>query len=228
MNTLAIVIACGKEEEISRGTDTAFLTLGDVPMLALSLKTMQSSPSIDGIIVAVGKMRTDLTMHLIKRYGCTKVCGVVVGGVNRHSTLKTVLSKMPEPASMIVVHEASRPFVTRAVLEETIKTGKRYGCAIAAHKLADAAKLAPKGMKVTKTLERNSIWAAQTPQTFKFDVFEKIIEGNAKNIKIIDDESEFVRKPSEVHMVEAGSTNIKIRTSADLAVATALLNANLT
>ena len=64
-------------------------------------------------------------------------------------------------------------------------------------------------------------------QVFKFDVFEKILDGNAKNIKLVDDESEFVRKPSEVHMVEAGPTNIKIRSSADLALATALLNANV-
>jgi len=227
MNTLAIVIACGKEEEISSGTDTAFLTLGNVPMLALTLKTMQATPSIDGIIVAVGKSRTDAAVHLIKRYGCTKVRGIVVGGVTRLSTLRTVLSKMPEPATVILVHEASRPFVEVDVIEEAIKAGKRYGCAIAAHRLPDAAKLAPKGMKATKTLERNSVWAAQTPQVFKADVLEKLIEGSAKDIKILDDESEFVRKPSEVHMVEAGPANIKIRNSADLAMATALLNAHI-
>jgi 2-C-methyl-D-erythritol 4-phosphate cytidylyltransferase len=227
MNTLAIVIACGKEEELSPGTETAFLPLGDVPMLALSLKTMQATPSIDGIILVVGKTRTDAAMHLIKRYGCTKVQGIVIGGVTRLSILRSVFSKMPEPASTIVVHEASRPFVTCDVLEETIKAGKRYGCAIAGHRLPDAAKLAPKGMKAVKTLERNCVWAAQTPQAFKFEVLEKLIAGTAKNIKILDDESEFVRKPAEVHMVEAGPANIKIRTSADLAMATALLSANI-
>lgn len=227
MNTLAVVIACGKEEEVSPGTETAFLTLGSVPMLALTLKTMQATPSIDGIIVAVGKARTDAAVHLIKRYGCTKVKGVVVGGVNRLSTLRTVIAKMPESAAVIVIHEASRPFVAIDILEETIKAGKRYGCAIAAHRLADAAKLAPKGMKATKTLERNSVWAAQTPQAFKFEVLNKLIAGSVKNLKILDDESEFVRKPSEVHMVEAGSANIKIRTTEDLAMATALLNAKI-
>lgn len=227
MNTLAIVIACGKEEEISSGTETAFLTLGNEPMLALTLKTMQATPSIDGIIVAVGKSRADAAVHLIKRYGCTKVRGIVIGGVTRLSTLRTVFSKMPEPAAVIVIHEASRPFVQIDVLEETIKAGKRYGCAIAAHRLPDAVKLAPKGMKATKTLERNCVWVAQTPQVFKADVLEKLIEGSAKDIKILDDESEFVRKPSEVHMVEAGPANIKIRSTADLAMATALLNANI-
>ena len=228
MNTIAIVIACGKEEELSPGTETAFLPLGDVPMLALTLKTMQATPSIDGIIVVVGKARTDAAVHLIKRYGCTKVQGIVIGGVTRLSILRSVFSKMPDAASMIVIHEASRPFVAIDVFEETIKAGKRYGCAIAAHRMPDAVKLAPKGMKAVKTLERNAVWAAQTPQAFKFEVLEKLIGGTAKNIKILDDESEFVRKPSEVHMVEAGPANIKIRTSADLAMATALLNAKLT
>jgi 2-C-methyl-D-erythritol 4-phosphate cytidylyltransferase len=227
MNSLAIIIACGKEEELSPGTETAFLPLGDMPVLAFTLKTMQAAPSIDGVILVVAKTRTDAAIHLIKRYGCSKVKGIVIGGATRLSILRSVFAKMPEPASMIVIHEASRPFVTNDVLEETIKAGKRYGCAIAAHRLSDAMKLAPKGMKAVKTLERNSVWAAQTPQAFKFEVLEKLIAGTAKNIKILDDESEFVRKPSEVHMVEAGPANVKIRSSADLAMATALLNAKI-
>ena len=136
MNTLAIVIACGKEEELSHGTETAFLPLGDMPMLAYTLKTMQATPSIEGVFLVVGKTRTDAAVHLIKRYGCTKVQGIVIGGATRLSILRSVFAKMPEPASMIVVHEASRPFVSSEVLEETIKAGKRYGCAIAAHRLS--------------------------------------------------------------------------------------------
>lgn len=228
MNTLAIIIACGKEEEIAPGTDTAFLTLGQAPMLALSLRTLQDTPSIDAVVVAVGKNRTDATLHLVKRYGCTKVKGIATGGVNRLSTLRTVFSKVQEEPSMVVIHEASRPFVSSSVFEETVKAGKRYGCAIAAHKLPDAVKKAPKGMKVTETIERHSVWAAQTPQAFKYDVLMKIINGKAKSSEVIDDESELVTKPGEVHMVESGEVNMKIRTADDLAIATALLNANLT
>ena len=89
------------------------------------------------------------------------------------------------------------------------------------------AKTAPKGMKVAQTNERNTVWAAETPQAFKDDVLQKIIGNKGKGIKIIDDESEFVGRPSEVHLVETGDGNIKIRTKRDLAVATAMLNANL-
>jgi 2-C-methyl-D-erythritol 4-phosphate cytidylyltransferase len=226
MNTLAIVIACGKEEEISTGVETAFLTLGNRPVLAHSLQTLQNSDKIDGIIVAISKERVESALQVVKRFGYTKVKGIVIGGTNRLSTLRTVLSKLPEPASTLVVHEASRPFVTASVLAESIKAAKRYGCSVAAHKVPDSVKLATKGLKPDKTLERNAVWAAQSPQSFRAEVFEKLIDPK-NNVKLIDDESAWVKKPAEVHMVEAGCKNIKIRTSDDFLLATAMFNANL-
>ncbi len=227
MNTLGIIVACGKDEEITTGTDAAFLNLGNTPMLAHTLRIFQGSDAIDGIIIAVGKERIDATMHIVRRFGVSKVCGIVVGGATRLSTLRTVFAKMPESASVMVIHEASRPFVSKSVLEETVKAAKRYGCAIAAHRIPDATKLAPKGMKVSKTIERNTVWVAQTPQAFKFEVLKKVVDTKVKGVKIVDDESEFVRKPAETHMVEAGENNLKIRSKHDLSVATALLNAKL-
>lgn len=227
MNVLAVLVACGKEEEVASGTDSAFLTLGSYPMLIHSLRTFQDAPSVEGVVVAVSKERLDATVQLVKRYGCTKVCGIVVGGVNRMGTLRTVFAKMPGSPSIVMLHEASRPFISKSVVEEVVKAAKRYGCAIAAHRIPDGVKVAPNGVKVAQTLERNTVWTALTPQAFKTDVLEKIIDPKHKAVKLQDDESEFVRKPAEVHMVEAGPRNIKIRSSADLAVASALLNSNL-
>ena len=227
MSTLAIVIACGKEEQIASGTDTAFLSLGSRPLLAHSLHTFQDSNSIDMIILAVAKDRVDSALQVVKRFGCTKVRGIVVGGSNRLSSLRTVYAKLPEPATTVIVHEASRPFVAESVIKEAVKAAKRYGCAIAAHKIQDSVKVATKGLKPDKTLERNSAWIAQTPQVFKMEVFEKIIDPRNKSIKLIDDESEWVKKPAEVHLVEAGYGNIKIRSVEDYAEATALFNAKL-
>lgn len=224
MNTLAVIIACGKEEEIASGTETAFLSLGSSPVLMHSLRVFQESAVVDGIIVVVSKERVDATFQIVKRFGCTKVCGIVVGGVNRLSSLRTVFSKLPEPAATVILHEVSRPFVSHAVVNETVKAAKRYGCAIAAHKLPDSIKLASKGLKPEKTLDRNCAWAAQTPQVFRSEVLEKIISLKNKNIKLVDDESQFVRKPGEVHLVEAGDKNIKIRSTADLSIATAIFN----
>jgi len=227
MNTVAIVVACGKEERIAPKMDTAFLSLGSRPILAHSLQTFQHLDCVDSIIVAVSKDRVDSTLQVIQRFGCTKVRGVVVGGTNRLSTLRTVYAKLPDPPSYIIIHEASRPFVSPESIQDCLKAAKRYGCAIAAHRVQDAVKVAAKGLKPEKTLERNTVWLAQTPQAFKVDVLEKILDPKNKGIKLVDDESEWVKKPAEVHMVEAGFRNIKIRTRDDFSEATALFHARV-
>ena len=98
MNTLAIIVSCGKEEQISSGTETAYLTLGNGPVLSHSLKTYQRSRMVDAIIVVVDKNHVESAAQIIKRFGCSKVCGMVVGGVTRLSSLRTVYAKLPEPA----------------------------------------------------------------------------------------------------------------------------------
>ena len=81
----------------------------------------------------------------------------------------------------------------------------------------------------TDELVRGSFFGDQETKGLKLplEVLEKIIDSKNKNVKLIDDESEFVKKPFEVHMVEAGNKNIKIRNSDDFALATALYSANL-
>ena len=221
MNIVAVLIACGREEQLAPGRETAFLPLGNRPVIAHALDVLQATDAVDSIVVAVAKDRVDSVVQMIRRFGYTKICGIVVGGSGRLSTLKTVISKLPEPADLIVVQEASRPFITRSVVEEVVKSARRNGCAIAAHRLPDAVKVAGKGApKAEKTLERNSAWAAQSPQAFQFEVLQKILE--QKNLKVIDDESEWVRKSTTVRLIEAGEENMKIRSRKDLERATAL------
>jgi 2-C-methyl-D-erythritol 4-phosphate cytidylyltransferase len=88
----------------------------------------------------------------------------------------------------------------------------------------DSVKLAEKGQKVTKTMDRNTIWLVQTPQVFKREVFEKILKSP---IKLKDDESALLEKTrQEIHLVTSPPGNMKIRNSDDLAVASAILSAS--
>ena len=106
------------------------------------------------------------------------------------------------------------------VITEVVKAGKRYGAAVAAVKSADPVKMAEKGQKLTKTLDRNTIWLAQSPQVFKRDVFEKVLKGSAK---LVDDESALLEKTRQtIHLVVSTSANMKIRTAEDLEAAGAL------
>jgi len=227
MNALAIVVACGKEEEVRPGTEAAFLSLGNRPVVSHSLDVFQRLDEIDGIVVVVGKDRTDSMLQLIRRFGYSKICGIVTGSPSRLLSLRTVCSKLPDLASVVLVHEASRPFLSGSVVAEVVKSAKRNGCAVAGHRLPDAVKLATKG-KVDSTLPRQAVWTAGTPQAFKREVFEKLLDPKGKgSAKLVDDESEIVRKPAVVRMVESGAFNLKIRSVDDLGLATTYFNAGL-
>jgi len=220
MSAWAIVLACGKEQEIAQGVDVAFLALGNRPVLAHSLQTLEQNPLIDGIVLAVKKERIDSTLQMIRQFGCRKVSALVAGGVQRQANLKKAYDQIPEDALTILVHESSRPFVSDTVITETIKAGKRYGAAVAAVKSADPVKLAEKGQRLSKTLDRTTIWLAQSPQVFKRDVFEKVLKGAGK---LVDDESALLEKTRQpIHLVVSTSANMKIRTAEDLEAAGAL------
>lgn len=224
MSAWAIVLACGKEQEITSGVDVGFLVLGDRPVLAHSLQTLQQCELIDGIILVIKKQRVDNALQAVRAYGLKKVQSIVAGTGSRISNLKKAYEQLPDSASAVLVHEVSRPFVELNVVTETVKAGKRYGAAVAAVRSTDAVKLAEKGQKVTKSLDRNTIWFVQTPQAFKRDVFEKMIKSGAK---LIDDESALLEKSrQEIHLVGSSEVNMKIRTARDLERASALVNRN--
>ncbi|HKL23110.1 MAG TPA: 2-C-methyl-D-erythritol 4-phosphate cytidylyltransferase [Tichowtungia sp.] len=224
MSAWAIVLACGKEQEITPGTDIGFLALGDRPVVVHSLQTLQACEQIEGIILVIKKQRVDNALQSVRAYGLNKIKNIVAGTGSRISNLKKAADQLPDSATAVLVHDASCPFVEQDVATETVKAGKRYGAAVAAVRSADAVKLAETGQKVTKSLDRNTIWIVQSPQAFKRDVFEKMIKSSGR---LVDDESALLEKTRQkIHLVVSSNTNMKIRTAQDLERAGAMVSLN--
>ena len=222
MSVWAIVLACGKDQEIGAGVDVAFLALGSRPVVARSIQTLEQNPLIEGIVLVVRKERVDSALHTVRSFGCRKISAIVAGGPARLTNLKNAIERVPDDATAVLIHEATRPFLNDDVITETIKAGKRYGAAVAAVKSADAVKLAESGQKITKSLDRNTVWLVQSPQVYKIDVFKKMLKGSGK---LLDDDSELLAKgKQEIHLVAGSAGNMKIRTPDDLQVASAILS----
>jgi len=220
MSAWAVVLACGKDHEIGPGIDVAFLTIGPRPILAYSLQTLQQNSLVDGIILVVKKERVDSALQVVRSYGYRKVKSLVAGTGLRVNNLKKAYEQLPDDATVILIHDAARPFVDDEVITETIKAGKRYGASVAAIRSPEAVKLAEKGQKVTRSLDRNTIWLVQSPQVFKREVFEKILKSP---VKMVDDESALLEKTrQDIHLVVSSANNMKIRTVSDIETAGAL------
>lgn len=226
MATWGVIIASGKDESVSEEVDTAFLSMGNQAVLGHSLLKFERCPLIDDFIVVVNKNRMERTLTMVKLLGCTKVRHIVAGGTRRPSSLQAGVKRLPDSASVVVIHEASRPAFDEEVLVDTIKASKRYGCAVSACRLSDSAKMTSgNGQKVVKSLDRRNVWMAQTPQSFKRDVLEEALEkAKTSNVQLVDDESLLVEASGKaVHLVPADKTNLKIRTADDLPLMTAIM-----
>lgn len=228
MAVWGIILAGGKSEELAPGIDVAFLPVGKRPVLAYSLLRFEHCSEIDQCLIVVAKQNLERTLTLVKRLGTSKVRHIVAAGRSRAETLRTALEKIDGRAFCVAIHEASRPAFSESVLAETVKTAKRYGAATAAYALPEAVKLA-NGRKVAKTLERGKCHVVQTPQAFKTELLERALESaRKKKLRFADDESfllESFRK--EVRLVESDyRENVKIATSDDLSLLTALMMRN--
>jgi len=120
MSAWAVVLACGKDQEIGSSIDVAFLALGSRPVVARSIQTLEQNPLVEGIILVVRKERVDSALHTVRSFGCRKISAIVAGGPGRLTNLKNALEKIPEDATAVLIHEAARPFLSDEIITETI------------------------------------------------------------------------------------------------------------
>jgi 2-C-methyl-D-erythritol 4-phosphate cytidylyltransferase len=202
-----------------------FLLLGGEPILAHSLRALQASPVIDVIILAVPSADRDACLNRIVTPGhFTKVTKVVSGGEHRQDSVRHALAEVDEDTEIVLVHDAVRPFVTQAMIRDVVDTAVRYGGAIIALPMRDTVKQVGAASVIERTIDRQSLWLAQTPQAFRKDWLE---EGHRKaqleKIHATDDAHLVELAGHRVVVVEGSGENIKVTRPEDLAIGEAIL-----
>lgn len=219
-----IVVAAGKSERVGKDVDKAFLSLGTKPVLAYSLVAFEKCPDIDQVVLVVRKDRVDSARAMAQMYGCSKVIKVIAGGSKRQVSVANGLACVSEDAVIITVHDGARACVTPQIISDTIKVAKRYGSGVAGVRITDTVKYVERGITIQKTVDREKLWAVQTPQSFKRDLLEKAFAAVKKKGITVTDEAQAVELVSnDVRLVPSAVSNIKITTADDLVLAAALL-----
>ena len=111
--TVAIVPAGGLGVRLGGRVPKQYLTVGGVPLLVRTLRALGRARSVDGIVVAVPVDRLAATRALLARFRVRAV-EIVAGGAERQDSVWNGLQATPADAEWIVVHDAVRPFLTRA------------------------------------------------------------------------------------------------------------------
>lgn len=221
---VGIVVAAGKSERMGPKVDKAFLSLGTKPVLAYSLAAFERCADVDSVILVVRKDRVEGARAMVQMFGLAKVTKVIAGGAKRQVSVGYGLDGVGEDCKIVSVHDGARPCVTPEIISATIKSAKRYGSGVAGVRITDTVKYVERGATVQRTVDRQKLWAVQTPQSFKVEILRKAFEAVKKKGATVTDEAQAVELVSkEVRLVPSPLSNIKITTADDLVLAAALL-----
>jgi 4-diphosphocytidyl-2-methyl-D-erithritol synthase len=133
-------------------------------------------------------------------------------------------NSLSDDAEIVAVHDGVRPFAGVDLIERVIKHAQEFGGAIAALPIKDTVKKSSHESYIEKTMSRNSLWLAQTPQAFKYELLKRAYDESEKQGFLGTDESSLVERLGvQVKLVEGSQINIKITTEEDLLLAELIL-----
>jgi 2-C-methyl-D-erythritol 4-phosphate cytidylyltransferase / 2-C-methyl-D-erythritol 2,4-cyclodiphosphate synthase len=242
MRVAAIVAAGGQGTRLGTTVPKQFLELSGRTVLDRSVEALAGCETIGLIVVALpASDAANPPRYLVRADGRVRV---VEGGARRQDSVANAFAAVPEDTDVVLIHDAARPFVDRATIERTIEAAASAGAAIAALPARDTVKLADvtetgwvggefgepvpavrsrKIPAVNRTLPRETIYLAQTPQAFRRDVLKRAIAHGVGGAEGTDEAALAEQIGSPVLLVPGDPRNIKITTSADLAFARGLL-----
>ena len=222
--TTAILLAAGKSARMGANVDKAFLSLVDKPVVAWSLLAFERCPDIDGIVLVVRKDQLLASKAVVKMFGISKVSKIVAGGAKRQESVQAGLAACDLDTRYVVVHDAARPLVTSEIVSEVVKNVKRFQAVTVGYPMSDTVKRCSKGKGATvvETLDRDHLWAVQTPQAFLIRDLREAHKALGKR-EVTDDCSAVELNGGTVKIIPNMRPNFKITTVEDLQTAGALL-----
>ena len=222
MKVAAIIVAAGSGKRMLSAVKKQYLELKGRSVLSYTLEKFQLSDSVDDIVLVVGKEETGFVQdEIVDKYSFSKVKAVVAGGKERAESVKNGLSLIDESCDVVLIHDGVRPFLSEALIDRCISAANEYGACIAAVPVKDTIKISDKVGFVAQTPDRSSLWAAQTPQAFKYEIIKKAYE--CPDLKATDDSMLAEACGVKVKIVEGEYENIKITTPEDMLIAEGLI-----
>jgi len=208
----SVIVAAGKGERF--GSYKPLLKIEDKYMLEYSVETISKNNKIEGIVVVCLSNYIQTIRELLKKYNLVKY--VVPGGTLRQDSVRKGILKVPEDVEFVMIHDAARPFVSDDIVGRSINAALENGSCVVCVGVNDTVKRVENGF-IKETLDRKSIFLAQTPQIFKrkdlLDAFENAM---AKRHIFTDESSLMEFQGASPFMILGDASNIKVTYPEDL------------
>ena len=221
----AIIPAAGFGTRMQLDHPKQYHLLAGVPVLVRTIRAFLKNSLIDRIVVVVPADWIKETARIFEHYNINiDELTLVAGGKRRQDSVKAGLQELNEHIDVILVHDGARPLVSQQTINRCFEAAQRDGAAIAAIPVKDTLKKVAGGIALA-TVDRTSLWQAQTPQAVKKDLLELAYLRNG-NEDVTDEATLLEKAAIPVTIVEGNESNIKITRPEDMELATAILKQN--
>ena len=217
----AVVVAAGSSSRMG-GIDKIFVSILGVPLVAYALDLLERFPPVDQVALVLDQDSLERGQELVRQRRYRKVYPVCPGGPRRQDSVLRGIQAL-EPCDWVVVHDGARPCLDQATLERGLKSAEETGAAVAGVPVKDTIKSVSPQQVVVDTPDRQGLWAAQTPQIFRYDL---LLDAHQRCSGTVTDDAAMVESLGHtVKMFLGAYENLKVTTPEDLAVAEVYLRA---
>ena len=202
----AVILAGGSASRMN-GINKQLALLDGIPVVLRSALAFENSAQAGEIILAVPAGEEERYAALCSQYGITKLKAAVHGAGYAY----------------IAIHDGARPLISTADIDRVLTDAVQYGSAIAAAPVTDTIKQVSGGA-ITSTPDRSTLYAAQTPQAFRRELYASCIEKLGSRAEELTDDSALLELCGEpVHITPVTACSMKVTRPEDLAIAEAVL-----
>jgi 2-C-methyl-D-erythritol 4-phosphate cytidylyltransferase len=227
----AIVVAAGQGVRFGGQTPKQFRLIAGVPMVLRALQPFSSHPDVTQVILVLPPEHAARPPAFLRDLSdldsssaptAHSALTIVPGGAHRGDSVRAGLSALTAECTVVLVHDAARPFAERGVIDAVIAYARQGEGAVAAIPLSDTLKEASRGdpSRVARTRPRARLWRAQTPQGFPRAILEQAHARAARLGRRATDDAALVEALGfPVRLVPDSTRNLKVTAAEDLALA---------
>lgn len=220
MKAAVIVPAAGRGRRIGKSINKQYLPLCGKPLLAHTLTACIESQFFSAIVAVVTPGEEDLfRREVLLPWLPQQEITMVTGGKERQDSVYYGLQTLSVDTAVVCIHDGARPLVRPALFRRCLDKAEQHGAAVTAVPVKDTIKIV-EGSQVIRTLPRDTLWAVQTPQAFRFELLLNVHQqAQREKFYATDDAALLEYYGYTVWVAQGDYENIKVTTPEDLLVA---------
>ena len=220
-----VIVAAGRGSRMGQG-DKLFMEVAGLPLVGHTWRRFDRfAGTAEVVIVTRGESRS-LFENLAKRIAAAKPWCIVEGGAERQDSVWNGVNATDEASAVVAIQDGARPCTPLGSLGQAIEAAREMGAAVLAKRVSDTLKRGDVQAQILGTVDRENLWAVQTPQVFRREVISAALaKVRNEGLAITDDTAACEALGQAVKLIECDRPNPKATTPDDLPFIESLLAA---